>query len=189
MRFPRPGNAAHNHRVAPTAATKKVNQIGRFIFNSGKHIKPSQVCQNVILSIMWRYLLLDTWHVQGMINGSQTNFCTAATQKQAPLTNSHGRLRWLMCSNYGLLAGALCLVMSTPTTRTLHKNVLPYFIHDMNVLNVYTGINFHDNRKCDLLCSQSAVMFSLPWQKRPSGKPMNTIQYRSLPPDHSKMFQ
>ena len=31
-----PVTRAHNHRVAPTAAKKKINQIGRFIFNSVK---------------------------------------------------------------------------------------------------------------------------------------------------------
>ena len=167
-----PVTRTHNHRVAPTAATQKVNQIGRFFFNSAKH-KNSTGFQNVILSTIWCYLLVDTWHVQGMINEF---CCTASTQKRAPLTTSHGRLRWLMCSNSGLLAGALSHVMSTPTTRTLHRNVLPFLINDLSVSNVYAESTFTITEKSYLLWSQSAVMFSLPLQK----SQWHTTEYHSV---------
>ena len=90
---------------------------------------------------------------------------------------------------FGLLADALSHVISTSTTRTLHRNDLHFLINYLSGSNVYAGINFHDNRKCDLFFSQPAVMFSLPLQKRASGTPMNTVQYHSVPLDHSMMFE
>ena len=50
--------------------------------------------------------------------------------------------------SFSLLAGALSHVKST---RKLHRNVLHFLCHDLSVSNVYAGINFPDNRKCDLL--------------------------------------
>ena len=59
------------------------------------------------------------------------------------------------------------------STRTLHRQVLHFLIHDLSVSNVYAAINFHDNKK--VMGPKSTLT-----KKMVSGIPLNTIEYHSV---------
>ena len=97
VRFPRHGNAGTQSPGRPTAATKKANQIDRFVFNSAKHKNITGLSERHSLDHTTPFA---SWHLT--CTGYDKLFTKECLHciytKRAPLTTSHGRLRWLVCS-------------------------------------------------------------------------------------------
>ena len=88
---------AHNHRDAPTAAIKKVNQIGRFIFNSAKHKNVTCLSERHSLHHMTSFL---SWHWTciGYDKLFTNKYLHRVYRKTGTFATSHRRLRRLMYS-------------------------------------------------------------------------------------------